>query len=125
MNLVLHVGSRTQACSLVEERKGSKTGGIRGLRREGRSDPYRRNPWMHSKSAVWHARILSAISTVPPARSLRGRCILGMRITRGGILGALYATPWFNCFPFAVRLRARDDDRRFGLSANARCHTNC
>ena len=60
-----------------------------------------------------------------PARSLRGRCILGMRITRGGILGALYATPWFNCFPFAVRLRARDDYRRFGLSANARCHTNC
>ena len=72
-----------------------------------------------------YARILSAASTVPPARSLLVRCILGVGMTRGGILGAFNATPWFNCFPFAVRLRARDDYRRFGLSANARCHTNC
>lgn len=80
---------------------------------------------MHSKSAVWYAPLLSVIPAEPPARSLRGRCILGMRITRGGILGALYATPWFNCFPFAVRLLARDDHRRFGYSAKVRCRTNC
>ena len=74
---------------------------------------------LHSKSAVRYARLLSVI---PP--SFRGHRILGMRITRGGILGALYATLWFNCFAFAVRLRARDDYFRFGHSAKARCRTN-
>lgn len=80
---------------------------------------------MHSKSAVRYAGLLSVIPAEPPARSLRGRCILGMRILAAEFLGAWYAIPWFNRFPFAVRVRARDDCRRFGHSAKARSSTNC
>lgn len=80
---------------------------------------------MHSKSAIRYAGLLSVIPAEPPPAAFVGAVYLACVFSRWNFFGAWYAIPWFNRFPFAVRVRARDNYRRFGHSAKARRRTNC